>query len=150
MDTKRAFTYLLNRLFGENIYLLDDRDQLILMKDFKRRLLPVSISLFVVFFILSFLHPVLIKNNQAAIWLSVTSSFSTLFFGCLALTSSRLRTIPAHTFLVSLSIALVLCVNSGMHLYLSKEAVQSTNFMLVILGVAFVVTAWSHYLTVLI
>jgi len=150
MDLKGTFTHLLNRFFGGNISPLDDRDQLILLKEFKRRLRPVSICLFGVYFILSFLHPMMIKDSKAAIWLSVTGSISTLFFGFLSLTSKRFQTTPTQTYLVGFSIALVLCINSGMHLYLTKEAIQSTNFMLVILGFAFVVTAWSHYLSFLI
>lgn len=150
MDIKGTSTRLLNRTFGGNIYPLDDRDQWVLTKEFRRRLLPVSICLFFVYLILTFLHPIMIKNERAATWLSVVSSASTLFFGCLALTSSRLRTNPGRTFLVGLSIALLLCANSGLHLYLTQEAIQSTNFMLVILGVAFVVTLWIHYLSFLI
>lgn len=150
MNIKETFTRLLNRLFGGNIFPLDDRDRLVLMKEFKRRLIPVSICLLIVYFILSFLHPFAIKNNQTAIWLSWTSFVSTLCFGVLTLTSKRIRPAPAPTFLVGFGIALVLCTNSGLHLYLTREAIQSTNFMLVILGLAFAVTVWSHYLSFLV
>ena len=150
MDIKGTVTRLLNRMFGGNIYPLNDRDHMVLIKEFKRRLLPVSVCLFGVYFILTFLHPLMIKDDQAAIWLSVAGSVSTLFFGCLALASSRLQTSSVHAFLIGLSIAVLICANSALHLYLTKEAIQSTNFMLVILGFAFVVTVWIHYLSFLI
>jgi len=91
------------------------------MKEFKRRLVPVSICLFIVYFILSFLHPFAIKNNQTAIWLSWTSFVFVLCFGVLILTSKRIGPAPATTFLVGFGIAFVLCTNSGLHLYLTRN-----------------------------
>lgn len=150
MDIKGTLTRWLSRLLGGNIYPLDDRDQVILLKEFKRRLLPVSICLFIVYFLLSCLHPFLIEADWDAILLSSTGTISTLFFGFLALNCTHFQISSLKTYLVGFGIALILCINSGLHLYLTREAIQSTNFMLVILGLAFVVTVRSHYLSFLI
>ena len=150
MDIRAKLRQLFKRMFGGNVYPLDDRDRAILLTEFKRRLLPVSICLCCVYFVLSFLHPLLIKDDKAAVWLSIIGAVSTLYFLFLALASTRFQFNANQTYLAGFSIALILCINSGMHLYLTKEAIQSTNFMLIILGLAFVVTVWSHYLSFLI
>ncbi|HEX4946676.1 MAG TPA: ATP-binding protein [Blastocatellia bacterium] len=106
-------------------------------------LTPVSLGLAVLFSIFALSHALLLTPSAAWVMLPTASGSAVLLFSLFSW--SRRRTIPSHwAHPLGSGVAGIILINSLLHLYLLAEPRQTTNLLLLILGVGclFLSTRW--------
>ena len=96
---------------------------------------PVSVGLCLLYILFANAHS-LVLPRPIATQMVIVASGSAIFFAGLALLAKRSLITVSHAQLVAGLIAQVVLWNSFLHLYLSGEIYQTTNILLVIVGIA--------------
>ena len=112
-----------------------------LLRVMRRNLPPITLGLAILYAIYTVSH-LLLRDRAEGVPLAISAAISAAFyFGLYRYTRSREIAFRLVNPLATLIGALAL-YNSLLHLYLTGEAFQATNLMLVIVGVAVVVLFW--------
>ncbi len=114
-----------------------------------RTVLPAAFFLGLLFGLLALLHPLLV-GGEAGLIMSAVAAVSAALLLALAWAARRQR-ITTNGTVVLVMVFLILITNSALHLYLSQEEWQTTNFMLIVIGAGMAVlrTGWNAVLTVI-
>ncbi len=118
----------------------------VLQADFDARLFPICVAMAVLYGTLTFFHPWMVDPPRVGQWLTVISLVSAAVCLGLAFFLGRQSNAGGWGVWVGLILAGILCLNSGLHLYWTQEALQSTNFVIVMLGAGSVYTRFRWWL----
>lgn len=124
----------------------DSLDELALRRELSRSLNIVGFVLSACYLVLSFLHPWVIRPMETA-W--VIAGISFLSFLILLFSTAWLRRSESSESLnywIGLIFVGVMVTNSGVHLWMTGQAMQSTNFLLIVLGVGCVLVSFSSWI----
>ena len=112
-----------------------------------RTVYPAGLFLGLLFALLALLHPVLVGGEEGMIMSAVAAVSAVLLLA--VAWAARRKTITENGTLVLVAVFLVLIANSALHLYLSQEEWQTTNFMLIVIGAGMAIlrTGWNVAIT---
>ena len=95
----------------------------------------VAGGLFALFAVFSISHWLLMPPRQAAV-MTTLAAFTSLLMGSIALISRGDHFSGSRSHWIALFIAVLALANSSLHLWITHEAQQTTNFMLLVVGIA--------------
>lgn len=115
-----------------------------------RSLRPVAMGLAILYSVLAISHGLVLPQTMAS-YLIVTALLTALILFALFIFLGK-RSLPRHwIYPVASGIAGLVLINSFLHLYLSAEPRQTTNLMLLIIGVSFffLSTPWFAFMVII-
>ena len=128
---------VLSWFFGERFNLGADFDRM-LSFEFRERLVPLSVVLAGLYPLLAVCHPIFVPDPAISNLLMLSAASSSMVCVGVAVYVSWRRPKNHWVHALGLLLTLLMLGNSGLHQALTREAIQSTNFLLVIVGLSFV------------
>ena len=125
---------ILSWFFGERFTLGADFDRLLRI-EFRERLIPLSVVVAGLYSLLAICHPIFVEDARAANVLMAGAAGSSLIAIGGAFYVSWKRPANQWVHVLGVLITFLMSGNSGLHLALTEDAIQSTNFLLVVIGV---------------
>ena len=134
MSVRATVRPSLSWFFGNRFELGPDFD-LLLRQELRDRLGSLSFVIAGLYGLLTFCHPLFIAEARTAQILSTAALSSSLFSLGVALFIRRFPPLGGGIECLGILLAALLVGNSGLHLYLVGDPLQSTNFLVVVIGV---------------